>query len=88
MSVTVIAYLVLGALWRFRANPNSLIQATWLSSRNDAIWVTIASGLVVLVRLAPVRWPEYVADLVFAGLNFQATWAILRAERQSMNGQS
>ena len=87
-SAIVIAYLVVGALWRFRGHDNPLIRATWLSSRNDAISVTFASGLVVLLRLAPVRWPEYVADLVFAGLNFQATWAILQAERRSLNGES
>ena len=84
VSATVIAYLVMGALWRFRDNPNPLIHATWLSSRNDAISTTFASLLVMLLRLAPVRWPEYVSDLVFAGLSFQATWAIFRAELRSM----
>jgi len=84
VSATVIAYLVLGAQWRFRDNPNPLIQATWLSSRNDAISTTFASLLIMLLRLAPVRWPEYVSDLIFAGLSFQATWAILQAERRSL----
>src|SRR3954470_2741547 len=84
VSATGIAYLVVGALWRFRDNPNPLIQATWLSSRNDALSTTLASGLVMLLRLAPLRWPEYVSDLVFAGLSFQATWAILQAERRSL----
>jgi Co/Zn/Cd efflux system component len=87
VSATVIAYLVLGAQWRFRDNPNPLIQATWLSSRNDAISTTFASVLVMLLRLAPLRWPEYVSDLVFAGLSFQATWAILKAERNSLKAE-
>jgi Co/Zn/Cd efflux system component len=87
VSATGIAYLVVGALWRFRDNPNPLIQATWLSGRNDAISTTFASMLVMLLRLAPLRWPEYVSDLVFAGLSFQATWAILKAERNSLKAE-
>jgi hypothetical protein len=43
--------------------------------------------LVMLLRLAPVRWPEYVSDLIFAGLSFQATWAILKAERRSLEAE-
>jgi len=82
VTAVVIAYLVVGALWRFRRNPNPLIQATWLSSRNDAVSTTFAALVVVAVRLAPVRWPEYAADLVFAGLSFQATWAIAQVERR------
>src|SRR5215212_4403810 len=78
----VIAYLVVDALWRFRRHPNPLIQATWLSSRNDAVSTTFAAFVILAVRLAPVRWPEYAADLVFASLSFQATWAIIRAERR------
>jgi len=81
-TAVVIAYLVLGALWRFRRHPNPLIQATWLSSRNDAVSTTFGALVVMAVRLAPVRWPEYAADLVFASLSFQATWAIIRAERR------
>lgn len=80
VTAIVIAYLVIGALWRFRHNPNPLIQATWLSSRNDAISTTFAALIIMATRLAPVRWPEYAADLAFAGLSFQATWAIIRAE--------
>ena len=87
VSATVIAFLVVGALWRFRDNPNPLIQATWLSGRNDAISTTFASMLVMLLRLAPLRWPEYISDLVFAGLSFQATWAILKAERRSLKAE-
>jgi Co/Zn/Cd efflux system component len=78
----VIAYLVIGALWRFRANDNPLIRATWLSSRNDAISTTLFALLVMATRLAPVRWPEYALDLVIAAISFQATFAIVRAERR------
>jgi hypothetical protein len=34
-------------------------------------------GLVA--RLSPVRWPEYLFDLLVAGFCFQATWAIWRS---------
>ncbi len=81
VSAVVIAYLVVGALWRFRANPNPLIQATWFSSRNDAVSTTFGALVVLATRLAPVRWPEYATDVIFALLSFQATWAILRAEQ-------
>lgn len=82
-SAIAIAYLVIAALWRFRADPNPLVQATWLSSRNDAIATTIFALLVMATRLAPMRWPEYALDVVFAGISFQATVAIVRAERRA-----
>ena len=81
-SAIIIAYLVVGALWRFRQNDNPLIRATWLSSRNDAISTTLFAILVMATRLAPVRWPEYALDVVVAGISFQASWAIVRAERR------
>src|SRR3954451_3709019 len=42
VSAIVIAYAVVGALGLFRADPNPLIQATWLSSRTDAISTTLS----------------------------------------------
>jgi Co/Zn/Cd efflux system component len=81
-SAIVIAYLVLGALWRFRRNANPLIRATWYSSRNDAISTTLFSLMFLATRLAPVRWPEYTLDAVGALISFQAAGAIVRAERR------
>jgi Co/Zn/Cd efflux system component len=78
----VIAYLVVGVLWRFRRHDNPLIRATWLSSRNDAISTTLFALLVMATRIAPVRWPEYALDVVTAAISFQATYAILQAERR------
>jgi Co/Zn/Cd efflux system component len=78
----VISYLVIGALWRFRGNDNPLIRATWLSSRNEAISTTLFALVTLATRVAPVRWPEYVLDLVGAAINFQASFAIVRAERR------
>ena len=87
-SAIVIAYLVLGALWRFRRNPNPLIQATWYTSRNDAISTTLFSLVFLGTRLAPVRWPEYALDAVAALIAFQATWAIIRADLRDRRANS
>ena len=81
-SAIVIAFLVVGALWRFRREQNPVIKATWLSSRNDAISTTGFALLGLAARVAPVRWPEYLFDLLVAGLCFQATWAIWRSLRR------
>jgi Co/Zn/Cd efflux system component len=83
-SAILIAYLIVLALWRFRREPNPVIKATWLSSRNDTISTTGFALVGLAARLAPVRWPEYLLDLVVAGLCFQATFAIWRATRQSL----
>lgn len=87
-SAIVIALLVIAALWRFKAEQNPVIRATWLSSRNDAISTTGFALVGLAARAAPVRWPEYLFDLVVAGLCFQATWAIWRSLRRGPDGQA
>ncbi len=86
VSAILIAFLVAGALLAFRHSPNALIQATWLSSRNDVIKTAFYSALGLLTRVGSERWPEYVLDLFGAWLCFQATWVIVaqaRAQRAS-----
>lgn len=78
-SAILIAYLIILVLFRFRHEANPVIKATWLSSRNDAISTTGFALVGLLARLLPVRWPEYLFDLVVAAICFQATWAIWRA---------
>jgi len=80
-SAVVIAILIVAVLWRFRGEDNPVIKATWLSSRNDVISTTGFALLGLAARVAPVRWPEYLFDLVVAGICFQATWAIWRSLR-------
>ncbi|WP_186420995.1 cation transporter [Bosea sp. CS1GBMeth4] len=80
-SAILIAYIIIGMLWRFRAEPNPVIKATWLSSRNDAISTTGFALLGLAARLLPMRWPEYLFDLFVAFLCFQASWAIWRATK-------
>ncbi|WP_291648837.1 cation transporter [Bosea sp. (in: a-proteobacteria)] len=85
-SAILIAYLIVLALWRFRREPNPVIKATWLSSRNDTISTTGFALVGLAARLAPVRWPEYLLDLVVAGLCFQASWAIWRSVKATASG--
>ena len=87
-SAIVIAFLVVAALWRFRRENNPVIKATWLSSRNDTISTTGFALVGLAARVAPVRWPEYLFDLVVAGICFQATWAIWRSLRRSVTSEA
>ncbi len=85
-SAILIAYLIVGVLWRFRREPNPVIKATWLSSRNDTISTTGFALVGLAARLAPVRWPEYLFDVVVAFICFQATFAIWQATRTPASG--
>ncbi|WP_293800513.1 cation transporter [uncultured Bosea sp.] len=87
-SAIVIAFLVVAALWRFRREGNPVIKATWLSSRNDTISTTGFALVGLAARVAPARWPEYLFDLVVAGICFQATWAIWRSLWRSVGSEA
>lgn len=77
VSAVAVALLILAGLWRFRRIDHPIVQATWLSSRNDAISTTLYSTLNLAARTLPdLRWPEYVLDLFAAALAFQAAFAI------------
>lgn len=76
-SAVVIAILVAGALLRFRNSENALIQATWLSSRNDILKTMFYSALGLALRVSPSRWPEYALDVLAVILSFQAAWMIV-----------
>jgi Co/Zn/Cd efflux system component len=82
VSAFIVGVLAAAALWRFRHSGNSLITATWLSSRNDAIKQIFSSALSFSTRGYPERWPEYALDLFSALLAFQAAWAVVAQERR------
>lgn len=82
ISAVIVGFVVAGALFGFRHSRNALIQATWLSSRNDMIRTGVFAGVTFLTRAAPLRWPEYGLDLFMAALNFQAAFAIWRVARK------
>ena len=82
-SAILIAYLVVGVLFRFRKSGHPLIAATWLSSRNDCVSTTVYSLLILGARVLPQRWLEYALDVFSACLALQAAAAILLKVRAS-----
>ncbi len=87
LSAIVIAILVAGALLQFRHSHNALIQATWLSSRNDVLKTVFYSALGFGARVWPERWPEYLLDLFAIYLCFQATWQIVAEARRGKDAE-
>jgi Co/Zn/Cd efflux system component len=82
-SAIAVAFIIIGLIWRFRAEGNPVIKATWLSSRNDAISTTGFALVGLAARAAPVRWPEYLFDGIVAVICFQASWAIWRSVKSA-----
>ena len=72
------ALLVAAALYRFRASKSPIIEATWLSARNDAVTSTLYALVTMAARFYPERWPQMAVDLVSVALCWQAAWRILR----------
>jgi Co/Zn/Cd efflux system component len=87
-SAVAVAVLIILALWRFRAEAHPVIKATWLSSRNDLISTTGFALVGLAARIAPVRGPEYVFDVVVAFICFQASYAIWRSVRRDAQGDA
>ncbi len=87
-SAIAIVVLIVGVLWRFRREQNPVIKATWLSSRNDVISTTGFALVGLLARVLPVRWPEYLFDVVVACICFQASWAIWKAARPNVRNKA
>jgi divalent metal cation (Fe/Co/Zn/Cd) transporter len=81
LSTVVIVLLVVAALLRFRASRNPLIETTWLSARNDAIFASIYAAVQFAVRMAPVRAPELALDALSVLLTLQAIYVIIREVR-------
>lgn len=75
-SATIIGYVILFALLRFRRDENPLVRATWVSTRNAVIMTTIFAAATWATRMAASRGPEYALDVLSAALLFQAAGAI------------
>ncbi len=88
VSMVLVGICVVAALFRFRRQNHPVIKATWLSARNDSIATAGFAVVGLVARVLPVRWPEYVFDVIVAGLCFQATWAIWRAVRTAPAGEA
>ena len=72
------AWLVVGLLWRFRRSRHPVIEATWLSARNDAVTSTFYALAMIAARMEPVTWPQMAVDSISAILCLQAGGRILR----------
>ncbi|MBV9064258.1 MAG: hypothetical protein JOZ84_08695 [Methylobacteriaceae bacterium] len=78
LSTVVIVLLVVIALLPFRRSRNPLIETTWLSARNDAIFASIYACVQFAVRMAPIRAPELALDTLSVLLTLQAIYVIIR----------
>jgi divalent metal cation (Fe/Co/Zn/Cd) transporter len=81
ISTIAIVLLVLAILLRFRMSRNPLIETTWLSARNDAIFATIYAIFQFVARMAPMRGPELALDAFTILLTLQAIYVIVRDVR-------
>lgn len=79
VSATLIGYIILLALLRFRRDENPLVRATWVSTRNAVIMTTIFAAATYFTRMATARGPEYALDILGAALLFQGAGAIALA---------
>ena len=72
------AWVLVGLLWRFRRSRHPVIEATWLSARNDAVTSTFFALAMIAARMEPVTWPQMAVDSISATLCLQAGGRILR----------
>ena len=72
------AVLVAAALFRFRRSKSPIIEATWLSARNDAVTSSLSALVTMAARFYPERWPQMGVDLFGVILCWEAAWRILR----------
>jgi divalent metal cation (Fe/Co/Zn/Cd) transporter len=78
LSTVATVLFVLMALLPFRMSRNPLIETTWLSARNDAIFASIYASVQFAVRMAPIRAPELALDALSVLLTLQAIYVIIR----------
>jgi Co/Zn/Cd efflux system component len=81
ISTIAIVLLVVAILLRFRMSRNPLIETTWLSARNDAIFATMYAVFQFAARMAPMRGPELALDAFTILLTLQAIYVIVRDVR-------
>lgn len=84
-AVTISAALIVAQSWfvvwllmRFRGSRNPVIEATWLSSRNDAITGSLYALVTLGARLAPSIWPQVAVDGLAMVLALRAGWDVAR----------
>jgi len=72
------AWVLVALLWRFRGSHHPVIEATWLSARNDAVTSTLYALIMMAARSEPMVWPQMVVDSISAILCLHASSQILR----------
>ena len=72
------AWTLVALLWRFRRSRHPVIEATWLSSRNDAVTSTLYALVMMAARFTPMTWPQMAVDSISAILCLQAGGQVLR----------
>ena len=72
------AWVLVALLWRFRGSHHPVIEATWLSARNDAFTSTLYAIIMMAARSEPMIWPQMFVDSISAILCLQASGQILR----------
>ena len=87
VSTIAIVLMVVAALLRFRTSRNPLVEATWLSARNGAIFATLYAVFQFAARLAPMRAPELALDAFTILLTLQAIYVIIRDVRADARRQ-
>jgi Co/Zn/Cd efflux system component len=81
LSTVAIVLFVCVVLLPFRGSRNPLIETTWLSARNDALFATIYALFQFAARSAPMRGPELILDALTILLTLQAIYVIVRDVR-------
>ena len=76
--IIVEAWALVALLWRFRRSRHPVIEATWLSARNDAVTSTLYALVMMAARFTPMTWPQMAVDSISAILCLQASGQILR----------
>ena len=87
MLIIAESWAVVALLWRFRRSHHPVIEATWLSARNDAATSTLYALAMMAARFAPVTWPQMAVDAISAILCLQAGVQILRELMRSKESE-
>lgn len=76
--IIAVAWLIVFLLWPFRHSQHPVIEATWLSARNDVVISTLYATVMLAARLYPSLWPQMVVDGISACLCLQAGAKVVR----------
>lgn len=76
--IIAVAWLIAILLWPFRHSQHPVIEATWLSARNDVVVSSLYAVVMLAARLYPSLWPQMMVDAISACLCLQAGAKVVR----------